>query len=149
VFPALFCSMAINVLVGAGRRHFKQIHVYENLIKIHINCLGCCSVFRRPYLVTDCSKIHHNTKKSGGRWVLKSAVLGLGVGLGYWFQSDTLRNLNFLPVVEAAKLINPNIGGGGDSNNNGGLRSKHNFIADVVETVAPSTVYIEIKDTRR
>jgi HtrA serine peptidase 2 len=50
-------------------------------------------------------------------------------------------------VVEAAKSVDPNIESGGDSVH--GLRFKHNFIADVVESVAPSTVYIEIKDTKR
>jgi hypothetical protein len=80
---------------------------------------------------------------------LTSAVLGLGIGLGYWFQSDILKKFNFLAVVEAAKPVDPNSGAGGDSNKSRGLRCQHNFIADVVETVAPSTVYIEIKDTRR
>jgi len=42
--------------------------------------------------------------------------------------------------------LDPNIESGGDSVHR--LRFKHNFIADVVEIVAPSTVYIEIKDTK-
>jgi hypothetical protein len=123
--------------------------MYDKLIKVPINYLGCYSVFKSRHLVTDCGRIHHSTKPKDGHWALTSAVLGLGIGLGYWFQSDSLRNLNFLPVAEAAKPVDPNIGAGGDSNKNGGLRSQHNFIADVVETVAPSTVYIEIKDHRR
>lgn len=111
--------------------------------------MGCYNVFRRWHFVTDCDRIRHSTKLSDGQWAFTSAVLGLGIGLGYWFQGDSLRNFNFLPVVEATKPLDPNIGTGGDSNKNGSLRSQHNFIADVVETVAPSTVYIEIKDTRR
>jgi hypothetical protein len=70
----------------------------------------------------------------------------VGIGLGFWFGSDSLKNWNLLAVVEAAKPIDPNELGGDSA---GGLRSKHNFIADVVQTVLPSTVYIEVKDTRR
>lgn len=123
------------------------MYVCDRSIKIHLNYWGCYSTFRRRYLVTDCSRIHHNMKPSNGHWALTSVAFGLSIGLGYWFQSD--RSLNFLPVVESAKQVDPTIGTEGDSNKNGGLRSQYNFIADVVETVAPSTVYIEIKDTRR
>lgn len=140
--------MASNVIIRAVRCQFKQIYIPGKLIKIKFNCLGCHSVIRRQYLVTDSSRIRHSTNPQNGYWTLTSTVLGLGVGLGYWFQSDNLRNLNFLPVIQAAKPIDPNIEAGGNSDKVG-LRSRHNFIADVVETVAPSTVYIEIKDTKR
>jgi hypothetical protein len=49
-------------------------------------------------------------------------------------------------VEEAAKPVGPNNESGVDSVH--GLRFKHNFIADD-ESVAPSTVYIEVKDTKR
>jgi hypothetical protein len=140
--------MASNVLLRALRCHFKQIYVCGKLIRIHFNCMGCHNVIGKPCIVTDFGRIHHSTKPLNGYWTLTSAVVGLGVGLGYWFQSDNLRNLSFLPVIEAAKPVNQNTGAGGDSDKVG-LRSRHNFIADVVETVAPSTVYIEIKDTKR
>jgi hypothetical protein len=75
------------------------------------------------------------------------SILGVGIELGFWFWSDILICWNLLAVVEAAKPLDPNIESGGDSVHR--LRFKHNFIADVVESVAPSTVYIEIKDTKR
>jgi hypothetical protein len=122
--------------------------MYGKLIKIHFNCLGCHNLLGRKCLVTDSGRVPHSTNPLNGYWTLTSTVRGLGVGLGYWFLSDNLRNFNFLPVIEAAKPVDQNIGAGGDSDKVG-LRSRHNFIADVVETVAPSTVYIEIKDTKR
>ncbi|KAJ9591234.1 hypothetical protein L9F63_002240 [Diploptera punctata] len=66
------------------------------------------------------------------------AGLGLGIGLGYAIKSNVNNHNSLMPVIKAAK---PSDGIG--------LRSKFNFIADVVELVAPSTVYIEIKDMRR
>jgi hypothetical protein len=109
--------------------------------------MGYYYVFKRPYLIKDRGGVDHNTKPSNGYRNLTSSIIGLGIGLGFWLQSDSLRNWNLLSVVEAAKPVDPNIGSGGDSGD--GLRFRHNFIADVVETVAPSTVYIEIKDTKR
>ncbi|PSN42747.1 Serine protease HTRA2 [Blattella germanica] len=70
-------------------------------------------------------------------WMTAVSSFGLGVGLGlWWLQSDNSR------FSVAAKTVD--LSSKGD-----GARSKFNFIADVVEIVAPSTVYIEIKDTRR
>ncbi|PNF39660.1 Serine protease HTRA2, mitochondrial [Cryptotermes secundus] len=140
--------MAFDILIRPVRWQFKQIYTYGKLIKIHFNCLGCNSVVGKQFLVTDSGRIRYGTNPQNGYWTLTSAVLGLGVGLGYWFQSDNLRNLNFLPVIEAAKPVDQNVEAVGSSDKVG-LRSRHNFIADVVETVAPSTVYIEIKDTKR
>lgn len=140
--------MASEAIIRAVRCQLKQIYISGKLIKIRFNCLGCHSVLGRQCLVTDSGRIRHSTNPQNGYWTLTTTVLGLGVGLGYWFQSDNLRNLNFLPVIEAAKPANQNIEAGGNSEKVG-LRSRHNFIADVVETVAPSTVYIEIKDTKR
>jgi hypothetical protein len=110
--------------------------------------MGTHNVLGRPCLVTDSSRIHHNTNPLNGYLTLTTTIAGLGIGLGYWFQSDNLRNLNFLPVIEAAKPVDQNTAAASDTDKVG-LRSRHNFIADVVETVAPSTVYIEIKDTKR
>jgi hypothetical protein len=124
------------------------MYVCGKLIKIHFNYLECHNVLGRPCIATDSGRIHHSTNPPNGYWTLTSVVVGLGIGLGYWFQSDNLRNLNVLPVIEAAKPVDKNTGAGDDSDKVG-LRSRHNFIADVVETVAPSTVYIEIMDTKR
>nr|CAD7197185.1 unnamed protein product [Timema douglasi] len=50
-------------------------------------------------------------------------------------------------ATEAARPVSSD--GGGDIPNIPSHRKTHNFIADVVEKVAPAVVYIEIKDTRR
>ena len=142
-----FESMATHVIMRLIRCHSRQTYISGKLCKTHFECLGYYSVFRRPYVVKERGRVCHNTKPLIGYRNLTWSILGLGIGLGFWFRSDSLRCWNLLAVVEAAKPVDPNIESGGDSVH--GLRFKHNFIADVVETVAPSTVYIEIKDTKR
>lgn len=139
--------MAANVVMRLIRCNMGQAYIYGKLCKPQFECLGYYSVFRRSYVIKERSRVRHNPKPLSGYRNLTWSILGVGIGLGIWFQSDSSRNWNLLAVVEAAKPVDPNIGSGGDSAQ--GLRFKHNFIADVVETVAPSTVYIEVKDTKR
>jgi len=139
--------MAAHLIMRLIRCHSGQTYICGKLCKTHFECLGNYSVFRRPYVVKERGRVRHNAKPLVEYRNLTWAVLGVGIGLGFWFRSDILRYWNLLAVVEAAKPVDPNSESGGDSVQ--GLRFKHNFIADVVESVAPSTVYIEIKDTKR
>ncbi|GFG31293.1 hypothetical protein Cfor_12857 [Coptotermes formosanus] len=139
--------MAAHLLSRLIRYHMRQAYVCGKLCKTYFECFGYYSVFRRPCLIKERGTGRHNTKPSSEYGTLTLPILGLGIGFGFWFGRDSLRNWNLLTVVEAAKPVDPNVGSGGDSVH--GLRFRHNFIADVVETVAPSTVYIEIMDTKR
>lgn len=139
--------MAAHCLMRIIRSQSVQTYICGKLFKTHFECLGNYSVFRRPYAVKERGRVCHNTKPLVEYKNLTWSILGVGIGLGFWFRNDILRCWNLLAVVEAAKPVDPNIESGDDSVH--GLRFKHNFIADVVESVAPSTVYIEIKDTKR
>jgi len=139
--------MAARLIKRIIRCHSGQTYVCGKLCKTQFECLGNYSVFRRPYVAKEWGRVLHNTKPLIEFRNLTRSILGVGIGLGFWFRSDILRCWNLLAVVEAAKPVDPNIESGGDSVH--GPRFKHNFIADVVESVAPSTVYIEIKDTKR
>ena len=139
--------MAAHLIVRIVRCHWGQTYICGKLCKTHFECLGNYSVFRRTYVVKERGIVRHNRKPLIEYRNLTWSILGVGIGLGFWFRNDILRCWNLLAVVEAAKPVDPNIEPGGDSVH--GLRFKHNFIADVVESVAPSTVYIEIKDTKR
>jgi len=139
--------MAAHLVMRIVRLHWGQTYISGKLCKTHFECLGNYIVFRRPYVVKERVTVRHNRKPLIEYRNLTWSILGVGIGLGFWLRSDILRCWNLLAVVEAAKPVDPNIESGDDTVR--GLRFKHNFIADVVESVAPSTVYIEIKDSKR
>ena len=78
---------------------------------------------------------NENYKKYGLTTILL-ATSGIGL-LGFY---EWKRKFSLLPTIEAATKVS--------SNDLKGRREKFNFIADVVEVVSPSVVYIEITDTR-
>ena len=135
------------MIMRLKRYHFGQTFICGKMCKTYFQCLGNYSVSRRPNVVKERDRVRYNTKPLIEYRNLTWSILGVGIGLGFWFRNDILKCWNLLAVVEAAKPVDPNIESGGASIQ--GPRLKHNFIADVVESVAPSTVYIEIKDAKR
>lgn len=71
---------------------------------------------------------------------LPYSALGVGIAITYifWEKYKNGLEIQILPSVFAAQ---PDV--------SGGRREKYNFIADIVNKVVPSVVYIEIKDNRR
>ena len=105
----------------------------------------CFSVCRRFLSFSNDKSRHHEKEYIGistnyrNVWITAVAGLSVGFGIGYIIKNNAAINDSVIPIINAAKPTD--IGSE--------LRSKFNFIADVVEIVAPSTVYIEIKDLRR
>ncbi|XP_047096747.1 serine protease HTRA2, mitochondrial isoform X1 [Schistocerca piceifrons] len=83
-----------------------------------------------------------NTVHSRKGLVLTACV---GIGLGYVFRTSR-QDVGILPFpsVCAATIDDSGRGKGKMT-----PRFMHNFIADIVDQVAPSVVYIEVKDSRR
>ncbi|XP_069679381.1 serine protease HTRA2, mitochondrial isoform X2 [Periplaneta americana] len=146
----MFCRMAGKKLTNLLQLS-KRLYLSDEIFKLQLYCMGSLNDLRRTYGERDYTHFNANKAPHGRinchyKKLLISAVIGFGVGLGSWFYRE---NLCLLPTIEAAKLSDPKGGGDDGSKTEASLRQKYNFIADVVEKVVPSTVCIELKDTKR
>lgn len=89
-----------------------------------------------PFPVPFPKQFEHHMFTNHTKYVLYFAV----TIIGYKLYKDNKSRFAFIPAVNAASQLSGSLSG---------RRRQYNFIADVVEAVAPSVVYIEIKDSRR
>ncbi|XP_063237539.1 serine protease HTRA2, mitochondrial isoform X2 [Bacillus rossius redtenbacheri] len=116
---------------------------------LNVHCLRCSSFDVKNFKSKNETE-NDGCKERGLKWTqtVLVSVLGLGLGLGYVNKdkfAEAFKDFRVLPIIQAATVIVP----GDDEGSKGpGRRFRFNFIADVVEKVAPSVVYIEIRDNR-
>lgn len=116
-----FLKQLIPKLQGTSNRHvIRSFHRFHQKEKWHYDRL----------------KSTFFTKYTRNRIVGPCVSIALIGGMYFW-KNDWKKSWNYIKELSMPTVNAKN------------LRQSFNFIADVVEDVAPSVVYIEIKDTRR
>lgn len=118
----------------------QRINFFRTLLTKHIK-YGLCENSARKFRFYSCKSNFAPFLRSRTRVFLLAR--NASIGLGCWFIPDS--KTLFFPSVGAAKPPSKKE----TSALKEDLRTRYNFIADVVTVVVPSVVYIEIKDHRR
>lgn len=107
------------------------------------NFFSRCSLFRKIFLIKSSQRITSNVRygTNNYEWNKRRIFFPLICLTGLICCDEyRKRHWHLLPIVSAAKPTH--------SSSLKGNREKFNFIANVVDHIAPAVVYIEIKDLR-
>lgn len=116
-------------------------NIFQNCRDNELRCSIVQPLNRKyTYDATGGNKHTKKSNKNNYQTIFSYSAIAIAGFIWYKYRNDNER-LSIIPLISAAT---PTVGNSQTSN-----RHKYNFFADVVESAAPSVVYIEIKDTRR